>query len=531
MNLLIVDDQPFEVDSHATNIDPETGITHIYKAYNGEEAKALLSTQSIDIILCDIEMPVCNGLELLDWCRKREMPLECIFLTSFPDFAYAKKAISLECLDYVLKPVSGQILNDVLLKAIKKIKLKRTQTMEHHYSSLWFTHQPYIIDTLWTDLLTGKIPANQAAVREQMAKLNFPGMEVMKILPVLIETPDSDRSISPSRKIIINNTLKSLAHSAIVNNSGYGTLIEYSNGIYFFICYEEYGFDNCGDRLMNGCSHFIKDCEKILHFTPNCYLGKAIFSFQLKELSEYLLDISHNMIPQYIHIFPYDLWKEFNKDTSLPDMNVVETLLSKHLYKDILRYYTDYFNQLLKDHVIINHQLYVMKQDFLQVFYAYAKNSEINMYMLWENDSIEKCYSQADTSVADFLKLISGMCTLVEEKVLQFAKPWTVIEQAISYIRENLRKDISREDVAAAVCMNPDYFAKLFKKKTGLLISEYLLRCRMELAQELLKSNMSIMNIAMATGFNSSSYFSTTFKKYTGKSPQEYRKIEQGKSC
>ena len=67
-------------------------------------------------------------------------------------------------------------------------------------------------------------------------------------------------------------------------------------------------------------------------------------------------------------------------------------------------------------------------------------------------------------------------------------------------------------------------FAKLFKKKTGLLISEYLLKCRMERACKLLKTNMSILNIAMETGFNSSTYFSTLFKKYTGKSPQDYRR-------
>lgn len=72
--------------------------------------------------------------------------------------------------------------------------------------------------------------------------------------------------------------------------------------------------------------------------------------------------------------------------------------------------------------------------------------------------------------------------------------------------------------------MNTDYFAKLFKKKTGLLISEYLLKCRMERACKLLKTNMSILNIAMETGFNSSTYFSTLFKKYTGKSPQDYRR-------
>ncbi len=524
MNLLIVDDQPFEVDGHIQNIDITTGISQIYKAYNGEEAKKILSSEQIDIILCDIEMPVCNGLALLEWIREHEIPLECIFLTSFPDFAYAKKAISLECLDYMLKPVSRHALNDVLKKAIQKILLKRTQSTEHHYSSLWFAHQPYIIDTLWADLLSGKISSTQAAVREQMVELNFPGMEVVKILPILIDVPESESTITASRKVIINNVMKVLAQEAIVDDPSYGAFIEFRTGSYFFICYEECGLEDCTERLLERCSKFIDDCEKILHFTPNCYIGKAIFSFQLKELAEYLLAISRNVLPKDTHVFPYDLWKECNSDVTLPDMNIIRSLIKKHLYEDVKLYYTEYFDALLKEHVIINHQLFVVKQDFLQVFYSYARDNEINMNTFWENSSIQKLYPLADSSVSCFLKLIAELCMMASEKVHQFSQPQSVIDQAVVYIHEHLKDDITREDVALSVCMNSDYFAKMFKKKTGLLISEYILKCRMTLAQELLKRDMSIMNIAMEIGFNSSSYFSTTFKRYTGKSPQEYKK-------
>lgn len=211
MNLLIVDDQPFEIDNIRQNISLEdTGITSIDTAGNGEEAKILLLDKHIDILLCDIEMPVCNGLELLEWVREQEISVECIFLTNFPDFAYAKKAIALECLDYILKPPSEENLNNVLKKAIQKILLKRTQSMEHHYSSLWFSHQPYLIDTLWTDLISGKVPPTQEAVRQKMIELNFPGMEVMKVFLILIDTSEAQNSApaSASRRIIINNTLK-----------------------------------------------------------------------------------------------------------------------------------------------------------------------------------------------------------------------------------------------------------------------------------------------------------------------------------
>ena len=525
MNLLIVDDQPFEIDNIKQNISMEsTGITHIDTAGNGEEAKAFLLGQHIDILLCDIEMPVCNGLELLEWVREQEIPVECIFLTNFPDFAYAKKAIALECLDYILKPASEENLNKVLQKAIQKILLKRTQSMEHHYSSLWFSHQPYLIDTLWTDLINGRVAPTQEAVRQKMCELNFPGMEVMKVFPILIDTSEAEHGqpISASRRIIMNNTLKTIVHSTILNDTGYGTMIEYQTHLYFLIVYEEFGLEQ--PNLFFKCKKFVQDCSLILHISPCCYLGKEINSFQLGELAAYLLSIRQNTLKTNDHVFPFGLWKYFNNDTALPDAGILRTLLENHKYDDVLRFYKDYFNRLRHNHVIINDQLFIMKQDFLQVFYEYARACKMNMNTFWEIPQIQAAYSHADTSVNEFIHLIEEFMGRTRETIAQFNRPASVIEQAMDYIRSHLCEDITREDVAREVCMNADYFAKLFKKKTGLLISEYLLKCRIEQAQELLKTDMSILNIAMETGFNSSTYFSTVFKKYTGKSPGDYRR-------
>ena len=525
MNLLIVDDQPFEIDNIRQNISLEdTGITSIDTAGNGEEAKILLLDKHIDILLCDIEMPVCNGLELLEWVREQEISVECIFLTNFPDFAYAKKAIALECLDYILKPPSEENLNNVLKKAIQKILLKRTQSMEHHYSSLWFSHQPYLIDTLWTDLISGKVPPTQEAVRQKMIELNFPGMEVMKIFLILIDTSEAQNSApaSASRRIIINNTLKAIAHNTVLNDTGYGTFIEYQAHLYFLIVYEEFGLEPSG--LSGRCQKFVQDCSQILHFSPDCYLGKEIHSFQLKELADYLLSIRQNTLKNNTHVFPFGLWKYFNNNTPLPDTGILKTLLENHQYEDVLRFYKDYFDRIRHSHVIINHQLFIMKQEFLQIFYEYAKNCKINMDSFWEIPQIQSSYSHADSSVNEFIRLVSEFMDHAKETIAQFDQPASVIEQAFAYIQAHLSEDITREDVAREVCMNTDYFAKHFKKKTGLLISEYLLKCRMERACKLLKTNMSILNIAMETGFNSSTYFSTLFKKYTGKSPQDYRR-------
>jgi hypothetical protein len=76
--------------------------------------------------------------------------------------------------------------------------------------------------------------------------------------------------------------------------------------------------------------------------------------------------------------------------------------------------------------------------------------------------------------------------------------------------------------------MNPFRFSRCFKKETGFTFQEYLVRLRIKEALRLLDNpNASITDIGFMVGFNDSSYFSRTFKKYMNHSPSEFRSIQQ----
>ena len=79
-------------------------MTKVVPAYNAFEAKQILLTQRVDIMLCDIEMPVENGLALFRWVQEQGLDTECIFLTAHADFYYAKEAVRLGGFDYILQP-------------------------------------------------------------------------------------------------------------------------------------------------------------------------------------------------------------------------------------------------------------------------------------------------------------------------------------------------------------------------------------------------------------------------------------------
>ena len=98
------------------------------------------------------------------------------------------------------------------------------------------------------------------------------------------------------------------------------------------------------------------------------------------------------------------------------------------------------------------------------------------------------------------------------------------LEKIIEYLKENFTSDISREGLAGAFEMNPDYLGKVFKIYTGKKISEYINELRIRKAAEMiLADDASIADIAFSNGFESLSTFYRLFHKIMGESPKSYQ--------
>lgn len=99
------------------------------------------------------------------------------------------------------------------------------------------------------------------------------------------------------------------------------------------------------------------------------------------------------------------------------------------------------------------------------------------------------------------------------------------IENAINYINENLSEDISLDALAENARMSRTYFCTAFKRLNGISPWDYITIKRVDRAVEMLKkTDMSMLEIAYACGFNNSTNFNRCFKKITGKTPGEYRR-------
>lgn len=100
----------------------------------------------------------------------------------------------------------------------------------------------------------------------------------------------------------------------------------------------------------------------------------------------------------------------------------------------------------------------------------------------------------------------------------------TKINTLLTYMEANLDKKLQVNDFAKVMNLHPNYLIRLFRNTFGSAPIEYFNRLKIDKAKELLEmGELSINTIAYQLGFNTPHYFSTTFKKYTGFTPRDYR--------
>ncbi|WP_248926887.1 response regulator [Paenibacillus hamazuiensis] len=126
-SILIVDDHKHLVESLATTIPWEQyDVTCIYTAFSGMEALSVLERHKVDILLTDIRMPGMSGLELIEQAKLRCGDIDCLLVTGYAEFEYAKRAIELQAVDYLIKPVR----DEALLASLSRIVQRRKQRIQ-----------------------------------------------------------------------------------------------------------------------------------------------------------------------------------------------------------------------------------------------------------------------------------------------------------------------------------------------------------------------------------------------------------------
>lgn len=237
MKLLIVDDQYRVVEGLQWGINWQNiGVDQVYTALSAFQAKETIGQEEIKIILCDIEMPGENGIELIRWVKRRYPHISCIVLTAHADFAYAQEALKLACTDYILQPASYPVIEESVRRAVQELcataKKKELEQMGDEYKK----QEKILIRNSIKNYLTGVVSKSQFFKLQEKGKV--PAMELL--LTVKEHYPDMNIIVPHGGRIIPRMIQDRLGNNigVLVNKENNSSLVEnfYKSDYFYNLC-------------------------------------------------------------------------------------------------------------------------------------------------------------------------------------------------------------------------------------------------------------------------------------------------------
>lgn len=138
MNVLLVDDEYQILEGLMNGVQWDVlNFENVYTAKSYAQTMETMEKQKIEIVVSDIEMSDKSGLELIAEINKKYPDTECIILSCHDEFDYARKAVSLKCFEYLLKPVPYDVLTGVLKRAAEEVRNRNGHSLLENYGRIY----------------------------------------------------------------------------------------------------------------------------------------------------------------------------------------------------------------------------------------------------------------------------------------------------------------------------------------------------------------------------------------------------------
>lgn len=515
---LVDDDKIIRLGIRKVIEKSDLNCTIIGETSDGELAlQELQSIEDIDLIITDIRMPVMDGLELIREIRKFNTVVRIIVLSGFDDFKYVRNAFMDGAVDYVLKPIN----KEEFLNLLKKLK-SDIENDNKEKGQLVEYHNLYMEKTI-NKLLHNKYKKLED-IEEKVAQI---GIKTEGSFAVMILQADNSYKVL-KKQVTYESTLEN-AFIKLTNLFRLDTNYKF----YSYVSYDSIVILVEGDKSPVGKEVFNKYHLYIKNTPLN---DKLTFTLGVSNIFNHISDAST----------AYEEAKKasdarfyFGKNTFITyeqvEKNYLEpTINSGELIRDLAMAYElcDYmkvkgeleriFNCMHgiepteyrnRIKMIIERLLFQMK-DFQEAVQLCDFDYEYFIQYVNTEDELKIHLLITSQSIIEYMK---------RERDKRSKKR---IEMAKKFVELHYSEPITLNQVADYVELNASYFSSLFKKETGKNFSDYLLNCRINIAKNLLLDpTIKVYEIGNKVGYEDVVSFGRAFKKKIGMSPKEYRNI------
>lgn len=464
---------------------------------NGDEVLRVLEDQPVDVLVADIRMPGLNGIALSEVVRQRCPEVDVVLVSGYATFDYARAALHNGVRDYLLKPLK----REELFHTLDSIKSTRTEA-EKQEDSIREVQRRAGSFLLLRYLSGNESPDN--ALPEELAS-QFTGRENGSFLAaqILSEGVGFDslalglRDVSSGWDLVFEDIL----------HAGAGVIVS---------CGEERAAA-AADKKIRALKELADQEKRAGHSTAvgisQLLKGPdAIRKAYMQARRACCLRLLGG--GQGVYVFDCSQGRElFTKE----DLHVVRNHLNAQRIKEVREFCLKKFT--MQQEPVTVRQLEQAYQALLGICFTMEKNGEAA--------AKEERFYRPLWNFKDLGQLLDYICGMVcrREEAEESVREGGIIEEIQAFLEENYYCEISLNELAATkYFMNPNYLSRLFKARTGMGFSKYLLGLRMRKAEQLLESgDRSINEVALMVGYTSPSYFIQNFKKYYGKTPGTQR--------
>lgn len=520
MQALIVDDDIATVDVVENSIDWKSlGVTEIFTAYNISRAKEILSERNVDIIISDIEMPKGSGIDLLEWIRENEIPGEFLFLTCYEKFDYAAKALKNHASEYLLKPFDINVMEVALKKIVLKLKERQQLIAESEYGKWAKRNSRQMKLAFWNQMISGHLTGRGAAESIAEKQLNIDAGASYRLVISKIARPDQEKMNQGLMLFIIENI-----HSEILcGNPENECILSYPEGDCYVITtiYKVHASYDVNRQ----CRELRRDIQNMFGTEITICISREIVLEQLYETYKKNKKILEENVGYCGMIFHEEDVRERKMLQNLFNPEQIESLLETKQKMRFLSYLKSCISDGDCGRKLKAEELKRGKEEILQAIYAYFGKKGIRTTPLFSNEDLRELEKNTSRSAADLMRWASFLMDCVIEYEEEVKRQYTLSEQIDRYIIEHYHEDIGRNEVARQFHLSAEYIAKIYKQETGKSLKDFITECRINEAKKLLERGNRVSEVATTVGFDNFTYFSTVFKKMTGMTPNEYRRI------
>lgn len=518
--VLIVDDEPIVKIALRSMINwNKLGFHICATASDGEEALDMAGRFQPDLIICDLKMPIMDGIELIREVQKRKLPCEFLVISNYEDFEYVRTALVLGAADYILKV---SISPEELTEQLQKLKEKLDQKAEEHARSLrsgqewahhqerhaawrdFFTNKNYALETLYSVIgFSPKAPEPFA-----LCQISFDwytqNLEPLPSIDLIQSTLKNALEHFDRRQIILfstSNTLLLIPESELAHHqstlSGLAAriaqLFQYYMSLSPAILYRS-GVPDLPEARRT--YHNFQDLLELCFYGPlgqveadALSVSSTVPCIPYKELASEILAASDSTRLEYASSRIFSLLDTCRQQNVLPSK--------------IIQYCIRFLGELEYHKADVSADTHDQIADSMEFIRNALTREELEKNLL------------------DALTAIFSPTPAAKHPAGNYSPEVT---QALSYIQENYHRKISLAAVSDHIGLSSGYLCRIFKEETSVSINAYINSLRMTKAGELLKDkNSYIKEVAISVGFEDQLYFSRLFKRYYGMTPSEYR--------